>query len=440
MGHKLLLADDSITIQKVVGIIFANGEYELSVVDNGVSAVEEARNLVPDVMLIDAIMPGKTGYEVCEEVRKDPSLSHVPVLLLTGVFEPFDEDKARRSGADDFISKPFESQHLLEKVHSLMKMGRDRKPAAPAVTPTEAPSFASGFDVFELEEQPEVLPVAPAEPFGMVVEDVADGDVFDIVSLSADEVVAAAPEDDLWGAVEAFAPDSEEPVLGELVEDEGEIVLEAVTFEEDTSSVFDSVESAEELVFDLEPEPEPSKTWVIEDPFAPAEVTASDIFAEAVAPADSIQDAFTVEMNTEPEQDFFGTSSDAGVHKVSGPVIEPPSEEYEAFFLEDDEQEVAEAEVDIIEKIEVSPIADDEESGSFETAPSFFSAASAVAAEAQATASEASASPAISLSEDQLAAVISKISREIIERIAWEVVPDLAESMIKEEIRKITNA
>jgi CheY-like chemotaxis protein len=107
MGKKLLLADDSITIQKVVGIIFANEDYELTIVDNGAAALAKARQSRPDIMLVDALMPGMGGYEVCEEVRRDPALSTVPILLMTGAFEPFDEDKARRSGADDFISKPF---------------------------------------------------------------------------------------------------------------------------------------------------------------------------------------------------------------------------------------------------------------------------------------------------------------------------------------------
>src|SRR6266567_4056661 len=131
MGTKLLLADDSITIQKVVGIIFASEDYELAIVDNGDAALVKARETRPDVLLVDAVMPGKTRYEVCEEVRRDPLLTGVPILLLTGAFEPFDEEKARQSGADDFISKPFESQHLINKVTTLADLGMRRKNAAP---------------------------------------------------------------------------------------------------------------------------------------------------------------------------------------------------------------------------------------------------------------------------------------------------------------------
>src|SRR5664279_2214327 len=131
MSNKLLLADDSITIRKVVGIIFANEDYALSVVDNGNAALEKAREIIPDLILADVQMPGNTGYEVCTEVRRDPSLKHIPLLLLTGAFEPFDEEKARQSGADDFISKPFESQQLIEKVKSLIALGKERKMSRP---------------------------------------------------------------------------------------------------------------------------------------------------------------------------------------------------------------------------------------------------------------------------------------------------------------------
>ena len=122
MGNRLLLADDSITIQKVVAIIFANEEFELTVVDNGIAALQKAREVRPDVMLVDALMPGKSGYEVCEEIRRDPDLSSTPILLLIGAFEPFDEEKAHNCGADASITKPFESQQLIDRVKELLEL------------------------------------------------------------------------------------------------------------------------------------------------------------------------------------------------------------------------------------------------------------------------------------------------------------------------------
>ena len=126
MSIKILLDDDSITIQKVAGIIFGSEEYSLTVVDNGKAAVEKARELNPDILLIDALMPGMSGYEVCEAVRATPSISTKPILLLTGSFEPFDETKAKSCGADDFLAKQFESQQIVSKVKELIERGSSR--------------------------------------------------------------------------------------------------------------------------------------------------------------------------------------------------------------------------------------------------------------------------------------------------------------------------
>ena len=89
MPKNLLLADDSITIQKVVGITFANEDYKVTSVDNGEDAIAKARELKPDVILADVVMPKRNGYEVCEAVKADPALAKIPVLLLSGTFEAF---------------------------------------------------------------------------------------------------------------------------------------------------------------------------------------------------------------------------------------------------------------------------------------------------------------------------------------------------------------
>ena len=75
MPKTLLLADDSVTIQKVVGISFANEDVVLLTVDNGDDAVARAREARPDLVLADVVMPGKNGYEVCEAIKADPSLA-----------------------------------------------------------------------------------------------------------------------------------------------------------------------------------------------------------------------------------------------------------------------------------------------------------------------------------------------------------------------------
>src|SRR6266568_6841172 len=113
MPKNLLVADDSITIQKVVGITFAREDVRITAVDNGEDALARARELQPDVILADVLMPRRNGYQLCEAVKQDPHLAHIPVLLLAGTFEAFDEELASRVGADAHILKPFQSQALI---------------------------------------------------------------------------------------------------------------------------------------------------------------------------------------------------------------------------------------------------------------------------------------------------------------------------------------
>ena len=94
MSKTLLLADDSVVIQKLVGLSFANEDVEIVTTDNGDDAVVMALDLKPDIVLADVVMPGKSGYEVCEAIKQNPALAHIPVLLLTGTFEAFDDARA----------------------------------------------------------------------------------------------------------------------------------------------------------------------------------------------------------------------------------------------------------------------------------------------------------------------------------------------------------
>ena len=100
---KILLADDSVTIQKVVSLILANTDFELVSVGNGDAPISKIDEIKPDLIMADTVMPGKNGYEVCEHIKNTPALKHIPVLLLAGTFEPLNEEEAKRVGIDDFI-------------------------------------------------------------------------------------------------------------------------------------------------------------------------------------------------------------------------------------------------------------------------------------------------------------------------------------------------
>ncbi|MCY7375561.1 MAG: response regulator [Pyrinomonadaceae bacterium] len=119
--HKLLLADDSVTIQKVVNLTFADEGIEVTAVGDGDSAMLKFVESVPDLVMVDVNMPGLDGYRICEMIKQDEETRHIPVILLVGSFEPFDEEEARRVGADDFLTKPFQSiRQLVNKVSALL--------------------------------------------------------------------------------------------------------------------------------------------------------------------------------------------------------------------------------------------------------------------------------------------------------------------------------
>ncbi|HEY3124948.1 MAG TPA: response regulator [Thermoanaerobaculia bacterium] len=145
MPKKILLADDSLTIQKVVELTLAGTDYELTCVSNGQKALESLDHWRPDLILADVVMPGKNGYEVCEAVKSNPATARIPVVLLSGTFEPFDRDRADRIGADRIVSKPFDAQQLLDEIETLLTRA--------ASTSSPASAFEEGpFDTAFLDD------------------------------------------------------------------------------------------------------------------------------------------------------------------------------------------------------------------------------------------------------------------------------------------------
>jgi CheY-like chemotaxis protein len=104
---KILVADDNSNIQKMVGLALKDQGIDVVAVGNGEAAVRKISDIHPDLVLADVFMPVRNGYEVCQYVKTDPALSHIPVILLVGAFDPLDEQEAQRVGADGVLKKPF---------------------------------------------------------------------------------------------------------------------------------------------------------------------------------------------------------------------------------------------------------------------------------------------------------------------------------------------
>ena len=144
MPHTLLLADDSVTIQRVIELTFADEDVQVVAVSDGDQAIARLDAQLPDIVLADIGMPGKNGYEVARYIKHSPRLAHIPVVLLTGAFEPVDQVKAAEAGCDGVLAKPFEPQLVIGRVKELL--GRSRRalasldaPSAPAAVPVPAP-------------------------------------------------------------------------------------------------------------------------------------------------------------------------------------------------------------------------------------------------------------------------------------------------------------
>jgi CheY-like chemotaxis protein len=134
MPHKLLLADDSVTIQRVIELTFADEDVQVITVGDGREAIDRIQADRPDIILADVGMPERDGYEVAAFVKNDPALAVIPVLLLTGAFEPVDEERARAAGCDGVLAKPFEPQMVITRVKELLAGGGAHRTLPPAAT------------------------------------------------------------------------------------------------------------------------------------------------------------------------------------------------------------------------------------------------------------------------------------------------------------------
>src|SRR6202012_918906 len=117
MPKQILLVDDSVTIHRVVELTFAHEDYQVATAKSADDGLAKARAQRPDIVLADAGMPGKSGYDLVAALRAEGALAAVPALILAGNFAPYDKARGQKAGADGFVVKPFETQALIPKVN-----------------------------------------------------------------------------------------------------------------------------------------------------------------------------------------------------------------------------------------------------------------------------------------------------------------------------------
>ncbi len=134
MSRTVLVADDSPTIQRVVQLAFAEeADIDVVAVSSGSEAIEQIAARRPDLVLADTSMAGQTGYDVAESIKDQPVDDRIPVVLLTGAFEPVDETRAREAGCKTVLVKPFEPATLVSTVRELL--GPSSEPLEPPPAP-----------------------------------------------------------------------------------------------------------------------------------------------------------------------------------------------------------------------------------------------------------------------------------------------------------------
>ena len=474
MPKRILLADDSITIQKVVELTFSDGDYEVVAVNNGAKAIQKLAEMRPDVILSDIIMPEKNGYEVCEYVKSHPEYRTIPVVLLTGTFEPFDPDRADKAGCDAVVTKPFESQSLIHKVDELIQQAHSSAPtintpapvAAPAPPPApepepepaaspwadempaidespfggSAPAFnpAPGGDAFASGFQPHGNDIFGAAP-SQIAEGAASEMPFETTPTEAfsseTRAFTKVSFDDLQKMAETPAPAAPEPPP---------IHEEAPAFGGGETRAFPrmSFEDLEKMTEQPAPAPPPP----------PAPAPASAPAASESLPWEEQTPAFGGETRAFPS---------FSLDELQGTAPEPPPPVHEPESPFGEEAPAFGGETRAFTKMsfeDLQQMAPPQEAPAFEPQPepepepqradsSVFeepAAAEEVPFEAPVE-PEISTAPAVALSGDIPDEVIEKIARRVVQmlsadevkKIAWEVIPDMAEMVVKERIRQL---
>jgi DNA-binding response OmpR family regulator len=128
--QKILIVDDDENIAELISLYLIKECYETRIVYDGEEALKEFRTFEPNLVLLDLMLPGIDGYQVCRELRKD---SQVPIIMLSAKGEVFDKVLGLELGADDYMIKPFDSKELVARVKAVLR----RYQAAPAPAPSK---------------------------------------------------------------------------------------------------------------------------------------------------------------------------------------------------------------------------------------------------------------------------------------------------------------
>ena len=119
--HHILIVEDDEMVRKIIGEVLQD-IYNLDFAENGEAALEKARSQQPDLVLLDIMMPGMDGFQVCRTLRDDPDLKHTIIVILTALSDKDSQKTGLTAGADDYVTKPFNPLDVRTKVRLLLRL------------------------------------------------------------------------------------------------------------------------------------------------------------------------------------------------------------------------------------------------------------------------------------------------------------------------------
>jgi CheY-like chemotaxis protein len=459
--RKLLLADDSITIQKVINLTFADEGISVTSVGNGLTAVERLLEVAPDLVLADVHMPGLSGYEVCERIRQTPGFENIPVMLLVGSFEPFDEAEARRVGADDFLTKPFQSiKQLVSKVHSLLESpGRETTPETKTETAPIEQSAAAGVDFAFFDDKSsneDLLQVGDGnfnfrdsvfddEMIETSSVNSSFADTFEDLDISSPVAARNEKPENEWRVVESENLNR--------FEDFSDSQHEAPTVELDINEISSPLEGREER-FETE---NAFELLHAEEPVAEGEIANDLLEMETEDDDDGRPELFTEEpdfdlnfhtdnvIDIEPEMNFVEQESRVEEHREEKPIspFADLFDDDDLLGIEDEiRAEIGEQNFQPQPANEVQTAADEAITPEI-VAPETENQSQEIAIVNNANQSTAVEKPGeyamLNISPEVIdaiaARVVEKLSDKVIEKIAWEIVPDRFDLIVRKTMQ-----
>ncbi|MDF1729246.1 MAG: response regulator [Sulfitobacter sp.] len=119
MAKHVVLVEDELNIAEAIRFLLSNEGWRVETIANGASAVEIIRNAAPDLVMLDVMLPGKSGFEILHDLRADPSCAELPILMLTARGQARDREMAEKAGVSRFMTKPFSNSEMLDAVRAL---------------------------------------------------------------------------------------------------------------------------------------------------------------------------------------------------------------------------------------------------------------------------------------------------------------------------------